>query len=237
MKTYTIKSNAVRAARAIGLDKANIKSQEDAPGEGSTKGIVRYYIDPDSYNEPWLVTRHNELVRQLTATGYEGHHKERQHFDDLDVGVATCESVWSTLRARQKSNQTTEEAPVESMVDTVASTDTQQQDTAPITESPQEEPNVSTTTIKTKRAKKTNGNGAEKAPKAKTTKEAGAKRGAKMEIIGRLLARKSGCTSKEILEATGWPSVSVPAMSKNLGRKLRKEREQGKPTRYYAEAS
>jgi hypothetical protein len=72
-------------------------------------------------------------------------------------------------------------------------------------------------------AKKTNGNGELRA-------------GSKTEIVANLLKRKSGCTRVDILEATGWPAVSVPAMAKAAGLKLRKEKmddSPGKPTRYY----
>ena len=59
------------------------------------------------------------------------------------------------------------------------------------------------------------------------------RKGSKTEIIAHLLQRKNGTTTAEILEATGWPAVSVPAMAKAAGLKLQKEKEQGKPTRYY----
>lgn len=54
----------------------------------------------------------------------------------------------------------------------------------------------------------------------------------KAEIIGELLARPDGCTTKEILEATGWPSVSVPAQAKSVGMTLTKEKRDG-VTRYF----
>ncbi len=54
----------------------------------------------------------------------------------------------------------------------------------------------------------------------------------KAEIIGELLARPEGCTTKEILEATGWPSVSVPAQAKSVGLELTKEKRDG-VTRYF----
>jgi hypothetical protein len=46
----------------------------------------------------------------------------------------------------------------------------------------------------------------------------------KKEIVGDLLMRAEGCTTKDILEATGWPAVSVPAQAKVVGLKLRKEK-------------
>lgn len=55
----------------------------------------------------------------------------------------------------------------------------------------------------------------------------------KLEVIAALLQRKNGTTNAEILEASGWPSVSVPQQAKAAGLKLRKEKVKGKPTRYF----
>jgi hypothetical protein len=59
--------------------------------------------------------------------------------------------------------------------------------------------------------------------------------GSKTAEVGRLLRRKNGCTTADILEATGWKAVSVPAMAKHLDLRLRKEKEQGSVTRYFGE--
>jgi hypothetical protein len=88
---------------------------------------------------------------------------------------------------------------------------------------------------KTKKLKKTK---TAKPIKAKKTDGNDGKRvrdGAKTKEIGRLLQRKNGCTTAEILEATGWPSVSVPAMAKACGLTLRKEKNPGEKTRYWGE--
>lgn len=69
--------------------------------------------------------------------------------------------------------------------------------------------------------------------KAATKKGATGARGAKTLKVKALLERKSGCTAQDIRDATGWPAVSVPAMAKACDLKLRKEKEKGKPTRYY----
>ena len=71
--------------------------------------------------------------------------------------------------------------------------------------------------------------------KAAPKKAAGPKgpRGEKTLMVKALLERKSGCTSAEVLEKTGWPAVSMPAIAKAAGLKLRKEKEKGKPTRYF----
>ena len=57
--------------------------------------------------------------------------------------------------------------------------------------------------------------------------------GSKTGLIADLLLRKEGCTRDDILEVTGWPSVSVPAMAKAAGLKLRKEKTKGGKTHYF----
>lgn len=61
------------------------------------------------------------------------------------------------------------------------------------------------------------------------------KKGSKTAIVAGLLKRKGGCTTADILTATGWPSVSVPAMAAAAGLKLAKTKKPGEPTRYTAE--
>jgi hypothetical protein len=74
--------------------------------------------------------------------------------------------------------------------------------------------------------------------KGKTAKHAPAK-GSKLEKIGKLLSRKEGCTTAEVLKATGWPAVSMPQQAKMLGVKLKTEKGPFGPegrtvTRYWA---
>ena len=57
-------------------------------------------------------------------------------------------------------------------------------------------------------------------------------KGAKAKLIGDLLLRPEGCTSADVLAATGWPSVSMPAQAKACGLELRKEKIDG-VTRYF----
>ena len=64
-------------------------------------------------------------------------------------------------------------------------------------------------------------------PKEKAKK---AKPGSKLAIVGELL--KKGATAKEVLAATGWPSVSMPAQAKALGLDLVKVKD-GKTFKYY----
>ncbi len=60
--------------------------------------------------------------------------------------------------------------------------------------------------------------------------------GNKRELVAGLLTRPEGTTTREILDATGWPAVSVPAVAKASGLELRKEKVDG-VTRYYGKAA
>jgi|GEM_PF-2972807 len=71
-----------------------------------------------------------------------------------------------------------------------------------------------------------------KAKPAKAAKKAEGKT-SKVEIVAGLLKRKNGCTRKDILSATGWPSVSVGQQATAAGLKLQKVKE-GAIIRYYA---
>lgn len=63
----------------------------------------------------------------------------------------------------------------------------------------------------------------------------GVRPGSKLEAIVGLLTRPEGCTTKDVLAATGWPSVSMPQQAKAAGLTLRKEKVGG-VTRYSAAA-
>ncbi len=83
------------------------------------------------------------------------------------------------------------------------------------------------------KARATNGRAAKSARKS----AAGAVRaGSKLEIISQLLTRKEGCTTAEVLKATGWRQVSIPPSAARAGLKLRKEKD-GSVTRYFGTAS
>lgn len=73
-------------------------------------------------------------------------------------------------------------------------------------------------------------------PLAKAEKVAKApgkvKTGSKVALIADLLVRPQGCTTTDVLAATGWPSVSMPAQAKLAGLTLRKEKV-GKVTTYW----
>lgn len=63
----------------------------------------------------------------------------------------------------------------------------------------------------------------------------GVREGSKLAIVVGLLTRDGGCTGKEILEATKWPTVSVPQQARAAGLTLSKEKVDG-VTRYSASA-
>ena len=71
------------------------------------------------------------------------------------------------------------------------------------------------------------------APKSAVDKAFVVRPGSKLKSVVALLTREEGCTTKDILASTGWPSVSVPAMAKAAGLTLKKEKEDG-ITRYHA---
>jgi hypothetical protein len=84
------------------------------------------------------------------------------------------------------------------------------------------------------------GEGAPKAPRpgkraSKPRKGAtgGPREGSKTALIAGLLTRKQGCTTADVLKATGWPAVSMPQQAKAVGVGLRKEKD-GKVSRYWA---
>jgi hypothetical protein len=58
--------------------------------------------------------------------------------------------------------------------------------------------------------------------------------GSKAAAIADLLRRPEGCTTADVLKATGWPSVSLNQQATAAGLTLRKVKE-GRITRYFAE--
>lgn len=57
--------------------------------------------------------------------------------------------------------------------------------------------------------------------------------GNKRDLCAALLQREDGVTTRELLDATGWPAISVPAVAKASGLTLRKEKREGQPTLYF----
>lgn len=56
--------------------------------------------------------------------------------------------------------------------------------------------------------------------------------GGKREIVAQMLQRADGATTRELLDATGWPAMSVPAMARASNLALRTEKRDGR-TVYY----
>lgn len=78
---------------------------------------------------------------------------------------------------------------------------------------------------------------AKKAPKTAAAKaDGGVRAGSKLAMIAGLLTRPEGCITKDVLEATGWPAVSMPQQAKAAGLTLRTEKE-GRVTRYFGAAA
>ena len=87
-------------------------------------------------------------------------------------------------------------------------------------------------TKKTAKPKKSAKSSKPKTASALKEKNGGVRPGSKTEIVAGLLKRPEGCTTADILAATKWPAVSVPAMAKAAGLTLAKEKNKGEPTRY-----
>jgi hypothetical protein len=85
---------------------------------------------------------------------------------------------------------------------------------------------------KAKKSAKAKGSTKAKAP-AKTKGSAKKSGESKTALVGKLMNRKEGCTTADVLKLTGWPAVSMPAMAAALGVKLRKVKE-GRTTHYFA---
>ena len=83
-------------------------------------------------------------------------------------------------------------------------------------------------------AKKKSVNGEKK---ARTPKTDGPRAGTKTEEVARMLQRKTGATRADLLEATGWPAISVQTLAKACRLKLTLEKEKGQPTRYFGAAA
>lgn len=78
---------------------------------------------------------------------------------------------------------------------------------------------------KASKPQKTSPQTAEAKEKAACTKTPRAS--SKVEIIANLLKRPGGCTTKDVLDATKWPSVSMPQQARAAGLTLQKEKKDG----------
>lgn len=113
----------------------------------------------------------------------------------------------------------------------------------PITDQPEAEASPTpeqqeTETVATKsKTKKASTKSTASKPKATShtngASNGGIRPGSKIEIVANLLKRPEGCTTAEVLAATNWLAVSMPAMAKSAGLTLKKEKD-GKISRYHA---
>lgn len=136
--------------------------------------------------------------------------------------LTTPEEIWDALNKPKKSKKSSDEDLQSSKEDGTSASSGDDAGEG-------EEPGKATMKTKKKAAKK-------KAPKKTAPKKASGARGEKTLKVLAMLQRKSGCTRKEILDATGWPTVSVQSMAKAGKLKLEVEKEKGKPMRYYGKA-
>lgn len=86
-------------------------------------------------------------------------------------------------------------------------------------------------TSKTKKSRPVKGAKAKRTTRAAAGNGVGPRPGSKTEIVANLLRREKGCTTADVLAATGWPAVSMPAMAKAARLKLSKGKVDG-VTRY-----
>lgn len=109
---------------------------------------------------------------------------------------------------------------------------TMQEPTTPAADAPAETETTAAPRQRRRRpAKKVAAKKSKAKPKAAKPKRDGA---SKTDQVAALLQRKNGCTVAEVLNVTGWPTVSMPAMARAAGLVLRKEKS-GKVTRYFGE--
>jgi hypothetical protein len=167
-----------------------------------------------------LVSRYNALVVQAVAAGIQGQ-REVMRFADRTVALARIARLESALAAHasgERAEEKREQPPGRArlLADPRAEQARQQ------TLADQEEAlSVAKKTKKRVTKKATNGNGAVEHKWA-----------AQHKIIAKLLSRQKGCTREEVLEATGWPTVSVTMQARIMGVEVRKEKT-AEGLRYY----
>lgn len=165
-----------------------------------------------------MLAEFNALVKDAIKLGLV--YRERKCFKDRKDAIKCLEMIESSIRAVKKARKPEQESSV---------MENQPFEAVPV-EAEAEAEALGNTAAEAETAPKT------RKPRAKKADSGdGPRKGSKMEGIAKLLRRAKGCTAKEVLEATGWPSVSMPAMAKHLGLGLKKEKEKGSPTRYYGE--
>ena len=161
-----------------------------------------------------MVAAYNDLVSRAVEIGLDGYRPVVRFVDKISA-IRRYEALESGLRARKDGLMKHDDPPTGGKPG---------QEQPPAQDAAQEEGDDVAKQKKTSKAKKTS---------KKVANGHGPRAGTKTEVVAALLRRKSGCTAAEVLEATGWPAVSMPAMAKACGLALRKEKEKGSPTQYY----
>lgn len=169
---------------------------------------------------PEMLKEYNALVVEANGLNRGLDLRERKCFKDKSDAHRSLASVQSSIRAARAAGR---HVPEELEPVVAESTEVIGQ-TAPTGDLP----NTGEEAVMAKKTKRTK---TVAAPKAK--KSNGHEHGDKTAEVGKLLKRAKGCTAAEVLAATSWKAVSMPAMAKNLGLKLRKEKVKGEPTRYF----
>jgi hypothetical protein len=180
--------------------------------------------DWDQLNSPALVLAYNEMIAMALNLGQPSQvYRTISAFTHgLDAARTRCGKMWETM-VLLLADAADGPQPVPQRADDLTMPPATESDTGGAASDDAQTKEVSVSKSKSKKKtaapKKASGNGA--------------RAGSKTEVVAKLLMRSGGCTTADILKATGWPAVSVPALSKAAGLKLRKEKEKGSPTRYY----
>jgi len=182
---------------------------------------------------PQLVAEYNGLVARATGMGLTGY-REVTRFMDRESAEKRIAALESSIRAREAGGD-------------FEATESELSEQAPRpknhTEPSPEEDTIKAMIKATKAMKKIKAKmkklakpkSEKKPPRSTRSKTNGNGHNSKTAEVGRLLKRKGGCTRTDILAATGWTQVSVPAMAEACGLTLRQERTKGELTRYWGE--
>lgn len=187
---------------------------------------------------PEMLKEYNALVVEANGLNRGLDLRERKCFKDKSDAHRSLASVQSSIRAARAAGRTAPEEPEPEPV--VAELTEVIGQTAPTGDLPNTgEEAVMASQTKAKKTKRTKIAAAPKAKKvaAKSNGDAhaGPRKGSKMEVLHRMLTRKSGCTRAQVLAETGWKAVSMQQIAEGLGLKLNLQKEKGSVTTYFGE--
>jgi hypothetical protein len=128
-----------------------------------------------------------------------------RHHKDLDKLVDHTGQVWDARHNRWAPNVTTQ--PI--------SKETHMAKKAKTAKKPAKATKAKTTAKKVVIAKTS---------KSKSNGHHAPREGSKLEVIRDMLTRPKGCTTADLLKATGWPAISVPEQCRKLGLTMRSEK-------------